>query len=205
MLRLQVVVMNDINALFSSPVISDVLALLLLNHERQYYQAEIVKETNYAQIQVQRALERLCLSELILKTKQGRMVYYQANKNHVGFVDLKNLFMKTVGFVDTLRKALLTFGDDIQIAFIYGSIASGKETLESDIDLLLITGLSLRKLTSKIGPISRQLKRELNISCFTINEFTQKDIEQDHFIKSVLDKPKTFVIGDENELEKLLK
>lgn len=196
--------MGNLSPLFSSPAAMHILSLLILNSDRTYYQSEIVAEVGYAQIQVQRALLRLEQTELIIKSKQGRMVYYQANHQHVGFEDLKSFFEKTLGYVHKLRASITSFEDDVSFAFIYGSMAAGTESQESDIDLLLITGLSLRHLMNKIGPVGRNLKRELNITSYSKSEFLQKLKEGNHFISDVVSNPKIWLKGNDNDFGKFL-
>jgi hypothetical protein len=47
------------------------------------------------------------------------------------------------------------------------------------------------------------LGREINPSVYPANEFRKKTAAGHHFLKTVLAGPKVFLIGDENELERL--
>ena len=55
--------------------------------------------------------------------------------------------------------------------------------------------LPLRKARELLG-------REINPSVYTPAEFAKKLAVKDHFLTRVLDKPKLFVLGDKDELEK---
>jgi hypothetical protein len=57
---------------------------------------------------------------------------------------------------------------------------------------------------SAISPLQETLSREINPSVYPVKEFRSKVLEGQHFISTVLEAPKIFVIGDNNELEKLV-
>jgi predicted nucleotidyltransferase len=54
------------------------------------------------------------------------------------FEELLGLVLKTSGLVDVLRAALAPLAANIDQAFVYGSVAKGKDTANSDIDLMVI-------------------------------------------------------------------
>jgi len=66
----------------------------------------------------------------------GNQKRYQADQSSPLFTDLRNIILKTFGLSDVLREALTPLTTQIQFAFIYGSIASGQDTSNSDIDLI---------------------------------------------------------------------
>jgi hypothetical protein len=88
------VIDSSITPLFPSPTMVDVLRLILLNSDASFYQSEIVNRTGHALLKVQHALKRIEDAGLVLKFKQGRMTCYRINKDHLGFEDLKRLFLK---------------------------------------------------------------------------------------------------------------
>lgn len=195
--------MNPISKLFANPTLVEVLGLFLQSPEEELYQTEIVKKTHKSLMQVQRSLKILEEVGLIVASREGRMVYYKAVRNHPAFEDLKRLFFKTVALGDTLRKALLPFKSRIHLAFIFGSVARGEESADSDIDLFVLADTTLRELSKVFGPLSKQLQRELNPVVFGSLEFKKRLLEKDHFLLQVIDSPKLWIIGDENELKQL--
>ncbi|MCI0505127.1 MAG: nucleotidyltransferase domain-containing protein [Gammaproteobacteria bacterium] len=46
---------------------------------------------------------------------------------------------KTFGIADVIRDALVPFDAEVELAFIYGSVARGEETASSDIDLMVVS------------------------------------------------------------------
>ncbi|MCE3254336.1 MAG: hypothetical protein K0Q67_3356, partial [Cellvibrio sp.] len=126
------------DALFSK-VQQQVLGLLFVNAQRSFYTNEIVRFVGSGVGVVQRELEKLAESELITIQKIGNQKHYQANPDTPIFSELRSIMLKTVGLADILRLALLSYSDKIQAAFIYGSIADGRDTAKSDIDLFIIS------------------------------------------------------------------
>jgi hypothetical protein len=60
---------------------------------------------------------------LVLRRNQGNQVLYQANSHSPIFPEVKSLITKTLGVHDVIRSALASLGPQIQIAFVYGSVA----------------------------------------------------------------------------------
>lgn len=197
--------MDPIIKLFANPSLVEILNLFLLNPEAEFYQSDIAKKTNKALMQVQRALKTLKEIGLISSAQQGRMVYYRAVRSHPAFEDLKHLFLKTVSLGESVRQSLSTFGDKIHSAFIFGSIAKGNESLDSDIDLFIIADLTLLELVKALSPLLKTLKRELNPTIFKPSEFQERILQKDHFLLEVIASPKLWIIGNETELKQLVK
>ena len=190
--------------LFANPSLAETLGLFLLNPEEEFYQSDIVKKTGHALMQVQRALKILEEIGLISSVKRGRMVYYKVVRTHPGFEDLKKLFFKTIGLGDSIRKGLMPFRSRIDAAFIFGSIARGNESIDSDIDLFIVADLTLRELSKALGPLSKDLQRELNPVLFSQDEFLKRISDKDHFMTEIVNTPKIWIIGDENEFKNMV-
>lgn len=195
--------LSTLAELFPNPALVKVLSLFLLHPETEFYQRGMAESTGNALLQVQRALKRIERTGLVTKTKRGNMVYYKSDRMHPAFEDLKRVFLKTVALGDALREALAPLADKVKLAFIYGSLAQGKETAQSDIDLFLVGELSLRETTKILGSIVPELGREFNPVVYPPEEFKKKARENHHFINEVIRGPKIWLIGNEDELGKL--
>ena len=110
--------------------------------------------------------------------------------------------MKTVGLVDVLRAALTD--KRIRLAFVFGSLARDEEKAESDVDLMVIGSLGLRTLSGLLAGVSDKIEREINPHVFTEEEFLKRIKDRDHFITSVLQSEKIFIIGNEHEFETMV-
>lgn len=192
--------MSDMARLFSTPAIVEVLSLFLLHPDDDIYQVRVVRETEFALMQVQRALKRLEESGFIIKSTDKNRVYYRANRAHPAFEDIKHAFFKTVIFGDLFKACLKPLKHKVSAAFLFGSIARGQESKESDIDLFLIGNLTLRELAKLVGPIQREIGREINAVIYPSSELQRKIEEKNPFLYEVLTNPKIWLIGDENAL-----
>ena len=190
------------DALFSK-VQQRVLGLLFVNADRSFYTNEIVRFVGSGVGVVQRELETLAQSGLVTIKKIGNQKHYQANPDTPIFAELRGIMLKTVGLADILRLALLPLSDKIQTAFIYGSIAKGNDTAKSDIDVLIVgTELAYADVYEALSAHEDDLGRPVNPSIYSTQELQRKLAEENAFVSRVLEQPKIFLIGSENDLPK---
>ena len=161
---------------------------------------EIERRSGYAIGSIQAELKKLLRLDLVKKRKDGNRLYYRANREHPLYLDIRNLVLKTNGLADVIKLALRQ-NASIHIAFVFGSIARHEETTESDVDLMVIGQLSLRKLTGMLAGVSEKIGREINPHVFSVDEFAKRKARKEHFITQVLEAPKIFIIGNANDLE----
>lgn len=179
-----------------------VLALLLLRPEERFHVREIARLTGIPAGSLHRELKLLSDAELLKRQEVGRQVYYSANRQSLIFDELAGIFRKTVGVRDVIRKALLPLEDEIELAFIYGSVARGKERSDSDIDLMVLGRASFTAVVAAIAEIHERLGREINPVVMACGDFAQKH-GIDPFLQRVVREPKIFVMGSADDLGKL--
>src|SRR5215467_5264157 len=119
-----------------------ILAATFVQPDRSWYVSELARRLGVPSSSLQRELHDLTAAGILKSHRQGRMVYYQANADSPLFPDLRGLLLKTAGLVDILADALKPLLPKIHLAFVYGSIASGEERSDSDIDLMVIGDVS---------------------------------------------------------------
>lgn len=180
-----------------------ILSLLYGHADETFYLRQLVRVTGGGTGAVQRELKALAGAGIIRRIEKGRQVYYQANAQCAVYPELKSLIMKTAGMSDALKQAMLPLSERIRIAFIYGSVAHGSESRESDVDLFVVGDVTLAEVVETLSPIQLTLNREINPTVYPVEEFRAKQAAGHHFIKSVLEGNKVFLIGDENDLAKL--
>ena len=117
------------------------------------------------------------------------------------FSALHELFAKTVGIIPALRAEFLEFKDQVNWAFIYGSIAREEEQAHSDVDLMIIGSISTADLTPTLKRLEQSFQREINVTRYSEKEFKQKIRNKDHFLSSVLKEKVVMIKGTQNELE----
>ena len=180
-----------------------VLALLYGRADSSFYTKQILDAVKIGRGSVQRELKNLTDAGIITREVQGRQVYYRANSRCPIFDELRIIVRKTFGLADVIRQSLATSADKIRVAFIFGSIATSTDDRRSDIDLMVVGKISFGDVVSLLTPAEEELGREVNPVVYPIAEFKRKVKEDHHFVKTVLEDEKIFVIGDEDELRKL--
>jgi len=189
-----------IEKLFSNEVLTELLTVLFSHPDEEYHQRRLAAALGRARSPVQRNLERLEKLNLVIRRADGNRVSYKANRSSPLFEDLRKIILKTAGFGDLLKEGLGGLEDRVRIAFIYGSTAKGDDTIESDIDLLIIGDLNLREAAAALSGARSALQREINLSIYSPADFRGKYDAGNHFIKSVVVGEKIFLIGGEDEL-----
>ena len=104
-----------------------VLALLFLRPEEHFHVREISRLTGVPPGSLHRELKLLAGAGLLARHTAGNQVRYQSNRNCPIFDELAGIFRKTSGLADVVREALLPLSDEVEVAFIFGSVAKGEE------------------------------------------------------------------------------
>ena len=181
-----------------------ILSLLYSHIDEEFYLRQIAKATGTGLGAVQREISQLSGAGIISCMVKGRQVYYRANEKCPIFNELKSIVRKTFGVADVLRQYLSPKEDQVRVAFIFGSVARSADDRRSDVDLIVVGKISFGDVVSLLSPAEEKLGREVNPVVYPVAEFKKKVKEDHHFVKTVLEDEKIFVIGDENELRRLV-
>ena len=193
---------SSLDPLLSRPV-QEILTALLLEREQPWYFRDLAKRLKRTPSTLQRPLESLVQAGIIRKWTEGNRVYFAREPQCPLLPELRGLLAKTVGLVDVLRDVLRPHAKAIQAAFVYGSVATGKERSASDVDLLVIGRTSLSDLSPGLAKAESRLGRPINATLYSPREFSRKLAAKNHFLRSVLAKGKIFVAGTAHDLEGL--
>jgi hypothetical protein len=68
---------------------------------------------------------------------------------------------------------------------------------------MIIGDISGRKISSAMIQSGNELNKEVNFNIFSFDEFSSRLKSNDHFINSIYKESKLFLIGDQNEFERL--
>jgi len=180
-----------------------VLGLLFSNPNRSYYANEIVRFAGAGIGTVQRELERLAAARLVTVTKLGNQKHYQVNRQAPIFEELRGIALKTFGVADYLREALAPLVKHIYAAFIYGSVAKGTDTASSDIDVMIVSDkLSFPDAIQALTKAEHEIGRSVNPSVYGLNEWRRKLAEKGGFLQRVVEQPRIFLIGSDDDIPK---
>lgn len=189
----------DIARLFKSKARSAIFRLYFTNHGVAYYLRELERMLKIPVSIIRKELMRLEREGLFLSEKKGNLVYYRINTDYPLFEELKSIVRKTIGVEGMLKDATLRI-KGIKNAFIYGSFAGGKEKITSDIDLFIMGNINEDELVSKINSIEKSIRREINYTLFTPEEYKKKKQKKDAFIIDLLHNQRIMLKGNKNDL-----
>ncbi len=191
--------MNILTEILSSRVKAEIFRLLFGLSNKELHLRELGRQSGLAVGTVRQELQRLVRLELVVGRRDSNRVYYRANQLHPLYTDIHSLVVKTAGLADVLRGALGQ--EDVQVAFVFGSVARAEEGARSDVDLMVIGPVGLRSLSRRLATASTQLGRAVNPHVLTAEEFSRRKAKRDHFLTHVLESARIFVIGGQDDLE----
>jgi uncharacterized protein len=191
--------MNLLAKLVCSRVRAEIFRLLFGLRGGEMHLRELQRQSGLSIGTVRQDVEKLAKLGIVTARRDGNRLYYAANEKHPLGPDIRQLVLKTVGLADALRAALNA--DGIRCAFVFGSVANGTAGAESDIDLMLIGSIGLRKLSGLLSGLGERLGREINAHALTPVEFARRRRGKDHFVSSIMGADKIFVVGTSDELE----
>ena len=194
--------MDILSQILSSKVRAGILRHLFGVNTVELHMREIQRVVGCTIGPIQSELKKLLALQLVKARRNGNRLYYSANQEHQLYPDIRSMVLKTSGLGDYLKELFRSL-EDIEAAFIFGSIASGEDTVASDIDLMVIGTIGLRALTVLLAEFRGRIGRELNPHVFTREEFIKRRAEGEHFISTVISSSRLFVKGTDNELIKM--
>jgi predicted nucleotidyltransferase len=191
---------NLSSALFSK-VQQRVLGLIFAHPDRSFYTSEIIRTVASGTGAVERELSRLQRSGLVSVQRIGNQKHYRANREAPIFEELHALVLKTIALKEPLKTALEPYADKIKTAFVYGSVAKGTDTAQSDIDLMVVgDGLNYSDLYTAIQDVEDRVRRKVNPLFLSFDEWQKRFSRDGSFAKKLGAHPKLFIIGSEQDL-----
>jgi len=186
--------------LFPNQYRRKVLALLMLNPQRWLHLRELARLTGASPGTLKKELDALTSVGLLKLQKVGNQTQFSANTEHPVFPELSALVRKTTGLRDVLALALAPLASQIEVAFVFGSMAKATEGPQSDVDLLLIGDATFGQVANAVYDAQLVLAREINPKVMNRVEWSEKKNAQNVFVQELMDKPKIFIVGSEHEL-----
>lgn len=190
---------TGISSVLFSKAMGKLLTLFFNNPDKTYYQKAIEQAVGLPHGSFRIKLQQLVHAGILTSSLLGKKKFYAVNRDCPVFEELKSLVQKTVGMVEPIREALEPLRDRIKVAFIFGSVATGEDTGRSDVDLMVVGGLSLRDLSVALYPLDETLKRPINPHLYTPERLTEAFRANDHFIRSISKTKLVYLIGSEND------
>lgn len=194
--------MDALQALVQSEARAKVLTALFSERGRSFYQKELERATGLRLVAVQRQLRRLTAAGLVTRTVAGGRRLYTADTKSAIYEEISGIVRKLRGPASFLRSAIAG-RRDIDLAFVFGSFATGNATASSDVDLIVLGDESPRVVRTALARAERDLGRSVNEYVITVKEWKGRLRKADPFIGNVRQERKLWVRGDEDALAKL--
>jgi predicted nucleotidyltransferase len=185
--------------LLSSRTRAEIFRLLLGGAGEELHVRELERRSGLNDSTLRQELRKLVRLDLVQSRRDSNRVYYRAKTGNPLYPEIRNLVLKTSGLADVLKSALAD--KRIRAAFVFGSIARGEEKSGSDVDLMVLGQLGLRDLSRLLSGMEEKIGREVNPHVLSEEEFRKRVRAKEHFISSVMESPKIFIVGSQNELE----
>jgi predicted nucleotidyltransferase len=177
------------------------LALLFGQSHRSFFSNELIRLTGSGSGAVQRELARLSSCGLVTSREIGSQRHFQANAASPIFNELVQIVHKTFGVAQPIRAALEPYEPRIKCAFIFGSVAKHTDTAASDLDLFVVSDtLTHPDLINALLSAEVKLLRGINTTIYSSAELREKAGLKNAFVLRVLEQPKIWVIGNEQDL-----
>jgi len=173
-----------------------VLGILFGQPDRSFAISELIALANVGSGAVQREVERLTASGLIVSSITNKTRTYRANEAASVFAELCSIVAKTSGVAALIARALAPLGNRIPYAFVYGSTAKDSARATSDVDILVVSDeLSLSEVFGALEPVELRIERKINPTLYTVSEFTSRR-KTSAFLRKVLAGPHIDLVGE---------
>ncbi len=168
-----------------------VLRHLVKHKNWEFNISELSKDTGINKGAVSRIISKLEAENIISVKRKGKIKLFSISQSNVFIKQvIIPLFEKEDSFFDRLLDRVVNaLRTNAVSVILYGSVASGKATLKSDIDVLLIVKQKNKAIDKKSKAIKEEfLKNDLilTIDIMAINEFKRSYRIKEPLMKSIL-------------------
>jgi len=178
------------------PVRRRLLSLTLSSPDRWWYLSELAEALGTSPSSLQRELDSLTNVAILLMRREGRRTYYRANEDGSIYQELRGIVRKTMGIPQEIRASLAPMERKISLALLYGSVARGEERADSDVDVLIVADdLTLEEVYRRLAPAEKRLRRKVNPTLYTPEEFRQRRRSNNVFLENVLSSDHLILTG----------
>ncbi len=188
------------DALFSTTQ-QKVLGLLYGHPDETFFVNQILRLTGMGVHTIKRELDRMTAVGILTMRKIGNQHHYQANPDCPIYPELLGIVRKTFGVADVIEAALEAHDEQIELAFVYGSIASAEERTDSDIDLMVVSpDLAYSELMEILADAEQVLGRKINPTIYNASEVASRLKRKDAFLVRVMERPKIWIKGADDDI-----
>lgn len=178
-----------------------VLGLLFTKPDESFYLNEVVRLAGVGKGTIKRELDRMQAAGLLTVKPIGNQVHYQANKQSPIYSELMSIVRKTFGIVEVIRDTLQHLDAQVDLAFIYGSVAKHEDTASSDVDLMVVTeSLAYAELMEALSRAEASIGRTINPTIYDMEQLEGKLHDKKAFVEKVMEQPKLWIKGCDDDI-----
>lgn len=172
-----------------TPAVQRVIGATLLAPHKSFTLRELLRLADSGRGSAQKQIDRLVqFGVLVEDERRGKQRCIRANTEFVLYPELLAIARKSFAVREPLRESLKPFADQISKAFVFGSVAKGSDTTQSDVDLIVVGTPSLLELSEAMHQTEATLGRPINFSLYSENEWKEL-IESDPVISQIAQGP----------------
>jgi predicted nucleotidyltransferase len=176
------------------------LGILFSKPERSLHLRELARLSGVSAPMIGKEMDTLCAAGIVLEKRDGNRRVFQANLACPIFEEIRGIARKTAGIADVLREALDSV-DGVKLAFIFGSVATGEERADSDVDVCIVGTASFGAVLNALSERTSSIGRTINPVVYSSEEFTKKAQSSNPFVSNLLRSKRVFLVGDEHDFK----
>jgi len=193
-----------IDALFSKTR-RELLGATFGEPDRWWYLSELAGHLSTTPSSLQRELQSLVASGIVRQRRDGKRIYFRAEEKSAIYDELRSIVAKTLGVADALERILGEFDDRIVCAFLSGPLERKNDREFSEVDLAVIGSVGLSELSPPLLALEKKYRLDFDVTCYSQEEFRKRFEDQNDLVTKLLREEKVFLIGDDDEMETLLR
>lgn len=157
-----------LDTLITSKTRVKLLLKFFLNMENKSYLRGLEEELGENSNAIRVELNRLTKAGLLEQSTEGRQKFYKANQNHPLFPELNSVVKKYLG-IDKLIESILSNLGKVELAFISGDYAKGKDS--GIIDLTIIGTINKDYMNKLVEKTESIISRKIRPLVLTVEEY----------------------------------
>lgn len=175
------------------------LQLFLTSQEPLLHVREIVRRVGEEINAVRRELLRMEKFGMVGSEWRANRRLYHFRKDHLFYLQLLGLVVKTSGFGGAIIKNKNSLGR-IKYAMLALRFVKNNPSEENQVDLLVVGQIIVPQLQALVADEQTRREHEINYSFMDEAEFKFRVRRRDPFILKVITQPKIMLFGDEEEM-----
>lgn len=163
--------MRPLDLLFSAPE-QKLMVAVLGRPGADFGTLELLERMGSSRSAGSSLLQRWVDSGLLRERRVGNQRRLSVNPDFLLYPELRSMLGKTVGIAQPLAAALVPLAEHLRHAFVFGSVADGTDTSESDIDLVLVGDIDMFGVSPLMDKAQRELGRPVHLNIYSPREWS---------------------------------